>query len=145
MLTLYYNCIPNKVNQSFQTGEASRREPLVQRGGRYVTNEFSQHSLRESGTFSVNSKESACASSVFNNARASSSSRSGPNTLSTVNQQTPQHGDQLRNNIRLGTVHSDSTTSINSFRDEIKSKKFNVKDFYNFWWILLSRIFCSVY
>ncbi len=131
--TLYYNCIPNKVNQSFQTGEASireyKREPLVQRGGRYVTNEFSQHSLRESGTFSVNSKESAYVSSVFNNARASSS---GPNTLSTVNQQTPQHGDQLRNNIRLGTVHSDSTTSKNSFRDEIKSKKFNVKDFYNF-------------
>ena len=129
--TLYYNCIPNKVNQSFQTGEASireyKREPL-QRRGRYVANEFSQHSLRESGTFSVNSKESACVSSVFNNARASSS---GPNTLSTVNQQTAQHGDQLRNNIRLGTVHSDSTTNINSFRDE-KSKKFNVKDFYNF-------------
>jgi hypothetical protein len=125
--TLYYNCIPNKVNQSFQTDEASIREPL-QRRGRYVTTEFSQHSLRESGTFSVNSKESACASSVFNNARASSS---GPNTLSTVNQQTAQHGDQLRNNIRLGTVHSDSTTSINSFRDE-RSKKFNVKDFNNF-------------
>nr|CAH0100499.1 unnamed protein product [Daphnia galeata] len=63
---------------SVKTGEASireyKREPL-QRRGRYVANEFSQHSLRESGTFSVNSKESACASSVFNNARASSSGR----------------------------------------------------------------------